>query len=69
MKLCKDCKHARPERNFLFMENYEFAVCHSPNQERSLVDGHIHPEFLEIVRREYGGCGPEAQWFEPKDAK
>lgn len=84
MKLCKDCKHVRPDRFWVLSHNkWDFAKC-----GRRTGDSEIHPVSGRLVfpkkdityctiERTYDAidtisgklCGPEAQYWEEKPVK
>lgn len=68
MKACKDCKHFSR-----FWLNKDLSTCKAPNRptEVDAVNGVLKygKTFCSIERQSWShraGCGPEANWFEPK---
>lgn len=60
-KLCKDCGHFDPkERECRHPLNVGFDIVMGGT--KTLRNPHI-------LRGETGQCGPDADWFEPKEAK
>jgi hypothetical protein len=71
VKLCKDCKWARPDRVLFVFPWWEFTKCDAPpNRVHSVVDGAWKRRWeLCYVHRTHNDddvCGPDAKWFEPK---
>ena len=60
MKLCIDCEHYRNRSNMAF--------CESPKNEWSVIDGRPKSLFAALQRSTRYSCGPDAAWFEPKQA-
>lgn len=60
-KYCKDCRHFQKDRDD------DYGMCASPQIANDLVTG--EPRILNArdMRYDGGGCGSNANWFEPKD--
>lgn len=72
-KLCRDCRHCRPDRAFLFTHGrWEFAKCGHPVYGiKSLhpVSGRKRYQYAELQRQFEGVdyCGKDAKGWEPKE--
>jgi len=73
MKLCKDCKHCRPNTAFRWLPfcKYDFAECKHPSAviRHDPVSGHREHTFCELTRKWSDRCGPDAKFFEPLPPK
>jgi len=56
MKFCKDCKYMTG-----------VAICVHPNNGISLINGGGKPYFCTVNRNSTRYCGPDGNWFEPKE--
>ena len=69
IKLCRDCKH----REWLgWLLSSDTTRCKSPRRTMEInpVSGKQVPQFTfcTTLRGRKNDCGPEAKWFQPKDA-
>jgi hypothetical protein len=71
-RFCKDCKHARPERQWLFWPDWNFAKCALATKygKADLVTG-VVPVTVQgcgYERTQWGACNADAKLWEPRDA-
>ena len=68
-KLCKDCKYYKKDwMEHIFCGDDRFDKCCNPVFSINLVTGKNRKVYCDILRGKYGGCGPEARHFEPKNS-
>jgi len=72
MKYCKDCKWLVPSPDFAdAARKAEYSKCCSPKARVDMVSGEPIVVYCSSQRNAvYASetCGPDAQWFEPKEA-
>ena len=67
VRFCKDCRWRRRDwLGYLFFGGGTSDVCLCPALSENLVTGSISPTRCYINRLNYGGCGKDAKYFEPK---
>lgn len=68
LKLCKDCKHASPFVQFIFIKDYLSARCKKSHTEIQLTDGtRTRHEFCSVMRLKHQTeCGTAGKLWEPK---
>ncbi len=67
MKICKECKHARPDGFPLFWfqrARWRFATCAVRDDFVGRVTG--ESDGFCTIEREFGACGPEGKNWEPR---
>ena len=76
VKLCKDCKWAKPDRLFFIFKRWRWAECTNPRFADEPIARRVHlgdprttsvsPTFCSTARRREHMCGIDAKHFEPK---
>lgn len=72
LRVCSDCRHFKAASPLLYWgrERLTYAKCHAPRQISG--DGLVHlalerGSFCSLNRRDADKCGPQANWYEPRD--
>jgi hypothetical protein len=67
-RFCKDCRHIN--MGALTATPLRYATCAKADPIKSdtyLVDGLTRQPFCEVMRMSINACGPNGEWFEPKE--
>ncbi len=67
IKLCKDCNHYKKDWfEHLTGGGDRFDMCYNPVVSENLVTGKVKDRFCDMMRMEWGKCGPYGKYWEAR---